>query len=304
MLTDAVTLEQPWRMFRSERGLGDAALGELEALFERTWSWEAHRTFYEAQIAVVPPSQQPAWLPELRARVAELTGLPLTERVGLTLQIMEPGQFAKVHSDRPLLGYETARVVVQLSRGWRPGQGGEFTVQGGVDGPADRVFEPRFGSAMGFELHPDSHHEVRVTRRERRTAVFHFHHAGNSTELASALGELFLGMDFGALPGELDASIEELEASAGEDDSFRACAVAWALWRWGCPLATIRRGLVEAGAEELPMGCTAVLLAAWAVRLAFEHADLRRWPELARWLAGRPAEGGALEAFRRRAFPV
>jgi hypothetical protein len=303
MLSDAVTTSSPWPMFRSEAALPRARLDELTALFEQDWTWEEHRTFYEAQIAVVPAELRPDWLQGLRERVASLTGLPLTSEVGLTLQIMEPGQFASVHSDRPLLGYEACRLVVQLSPGWRPGDGGEFTVQSTPEGPAERVFEPRFGSAVGFELHPDSHHEVRVTRRQRRTAVFHFHHAGNSAELAKALGELFEGMDFGALPEELDASIEEVEASVGEDGSFRACAVAWALWRWGCPVDTIRRGLEEAALEELPSACTAVLLAAWAARLAFEHADLRRWPGLAEDLADRPEERGRVQGFRDLAFP-
>ena len=51
------------------------------------------------------------FMTEILARMREITGLPLVERFMVTAQRMLPGQVIGIHSDRPLLGYEIARLV-------------------------------------------------------------------------------------------------------------------------------------------------------------------------------------------------
>lgn len=274
-------------------------------MFDAPQTWEQHRTFYEAAIAVVTDQLDAGWLQALRQQIQVLTDQPLSERVRVTLQEMVQGQFAEVHSDRPLLGFETLRLVVQLTPDWAPGDGGEYQIHAAQDGPCLASLEPLHGSAVLFALHPGSLHAVAPTRIRRRTAVFHFHHRGSSTALATAVHELFVGMAFGELPPGLDPLISHAEAHASEDDSFRACAVAWALTRWGCEPDTLHAGFT-AGLSETLAGHepTAVLLAHWAARLAFSHVDLDRWAVLEAVLAARPSLSGPAESWRALAFPT
>ena len=153
-------------------------------------------------------------------------------------------------------------------------------------------------------LHPGSLHAVAPTRVERRTVVFHFHHLGNSLALADAVRGLCGDMAFGALPGDLDDPIRHAEQQHPEDASYRACATAWVLWRWGCPPGLQARGLAAGLPETLDLSAPSpVLLAAWAARLHAEPVDLGLWGRLQAVLRERPPSEGPVADFRALAFP-
>ncbi len=305
MLKTAEHRALPWPHHRWEQALPPMHLEALSALFDAPQTWEQHRTFYEAAIAVVTDQLDQAWLEEVRQQVQALTPQPLSSRVRVTLQEMAPGQFARAHSDRPLSGFETHRLVVQLTAGWRPGDGGEFQLHARLEGPVLASLPPRHGTGVLFALQEDSLHAVAPTRIQRRTAVFHFHHVGNSAALTTALRRLFATLSFGDLPASLDSAILGAEQLAREEDSFRACAVAWVLDRWGCSPSTLHQGFRTALQGSPPDTAeTPVLLAAWATRLAYDAMDMARWDQLAAILHTRPVTTAKAEAFRSLAFPV
>ena len=295
----------PWPHHRWEQALPDVRLEALSSLFDTPQTWEHHRTFYEAAIAVVTDQLPGDWLEALRQQVQGLTPEPLSPRIRVTLQEMTPGQFAEVHSDRPLLGFETHRLIVQLTPDWRPGDGGEFLLYNHPGRPAVLQVPPLRGTGVLFPLHSFCLHAVAPTHVRRRTAVFHFHHAGNSEDLASALRALFAPLSFADLPESLDSAIARAEQEAPEEDSFRACAVAWVLDRWGCPSPMLQEGFATA-----LRGCppdhspTPVLLAAWATRLAYDAMDMSRWARLAEILRDRPETCPDAEVLRTLAFPA
>lgn len=215
MLADPTLHTTPFRYLTCSPALDEAFCQALARRFEDpSLEWTEHRTFYEASIADITASTQAP--PGLVERVAELTGMPLTPQVQITAQRMGPGQFAERHTDRPLLGYESVRLVLQLNRAHR---GGELVV-------GDRVHPPTWNSAFLFVLHPGSEHAIREVLSERRTVVFHFWHAANTPELKDAVEALFSGLSFAGL-GDFET------ADMTEEESHEAGCVAWCLQRWG-----------------------------------------------------------------------
>jgi hypothetical protein len=299
------TFQNPWPFFTCQDAFDAERCAVLEAMFDGPWTWEQHRTFYEAAIAVVSDQVESSWLDALGERIAQITGMPLAGNVGVTLQIMSPGQFAAVHTDRPLLGYETFRVVLQLNRDWEPGHGGVFQVYASPHSDPVAEHPPRFNTAIGFGLHNASHHAVTATTAQRRSVVFHFTHAGNTQELAAAVADLFRDMDFGQLPAQLNPLMAHADDLYSEQRTFRAAAAGWALWRWGCEPSLIQAGFEAALEDELSLAAdTSVLLACWVSRLQFEEADMALWARIQTELASRPAVLEPAQTLRRSAFPA
>jgi hypothetical protein len=207
------------------------------------------------------------------------------------------------------VGFESARLVVQLNRHWRPGDGGVLQVHD--DEVGSRVLAsqpPRFNSAFGFALHPGSYHSVTVTTKPRRTLVFNFWHLGNSPALAGAVQALFARMQFGELPGLLDQDRIQAEATLPEEQTYLALVVATALQRWGLPEAVILAGYRAALGAPVPAdpaAATVVALAQWAAWLQVEGFDLGQWQRLSLVLAESRQTPVAppLAAFGRIAFP-
>ena len=296
-------LTAPFCLFTLDEALPEDRLVALEALFDGAPAWVRHDDhFYECFIAEVTDDLDGAWLRVLARRMAEVTALDLTDAVQVTIQRMVPGDHAEPHTDRPLLGYEAARLVLQLDAGWSSGDGGLFRAF--ADDAPILERPPRRNQAVGFALTSRSLHEVTPTARERRSVVFNFWHAGNSAAVEAMVRGLFEGMDFGALPEAVWQVAEPAEASHPEETTRRAAAIAVALLAWGYSPDETAEGytlaLAPTGEEalepdrELPV---AVALAGWLHRLYTEDFDLDRWASLRqRLLAGAPHQHPRLRA--------
>ena len=276
---------EPFAFFTAEDALPASLLSTLEALYSADLTWQHHTdSFYRAFLCDVSERIDPAVADALVQRMRHITGLSLTARLQVTIQRLESGQFAGPHTDRPLLGYEVARLIVQLSPDWKPEHGGELHLHRDEQGKQTVLCRPpRLNSAFGFIMGTQSFHSVQPTTRTRRTVVFNFWHTGNTEAIAAWVGQQFDGMRFDLLPESLDALIVEAEHTLSEDDTFRAACIAHLLQRWGLDEDEIaegyRQGLNTAPGPDSP---PAIALAWWAQRLKFALFDARQWAMLER----------------------
>ena len=290
LLPDATLHRSPYRFVMSAHALGDEAAQAVARLFDEDVPWARHdASFYACFLAVVTDRIDPALLAGLPGRIGALLGVPLTDRVHVTVQRMEPGDHALVHTDRPLVGYEAARVVVQFNHGWRDEDGGLLEVHADADGGAVVAsLLPTFDAAFAFAQTPSSHHAVTPAKRQRRSAVFNFWHVGNTEALAEHVRATFEGLRFDMLPGALDDVMLDAEATLPEDVTHRAGLIALVLTRWGYDPATVTRAYVraldrtEAAGWPLVEGAAdeedaALALASWMTELHLDHFDLERW---------------------------
>ncbi|HYN76739.1 MAG TPA: 2OG-Fe(II) oxygenase family protein [Lamprocystis sp. (in: g-proteobacteria)] len=314
MLANPVHHRHPYPYFTAEPAFSTADCARLEGFFALDLPWLEHGgTFYAVRNCDLTTGLDPDLLVALAGRVRTLTGLPLTDQVAVTAQTMAPGQRIGVHSDRPLVGFETVRLVVQFNRHWQLDDGGVLQVHD--DEAGTRVCArqaPRYNSAFGFIMQPGSYHSVTATARPRRTLVFNFWHCGNSPALADAVQALFARMQFAELPTCLDADRRAAESALPEEQTYRALVVATALQRWGLPerviLAGYRAAIGQAAPPTIdPAAGVAIALAQWAAQLRVDDFDLAQWQRLSEALAP-PAPPTATDrspvaAFGQAAFP-
>ena len=100
----AVGADGAYPYFTAEAAFSPAVCARLEGLFDQDLPWRAHGgSFYEVRNCDVTDRLEPDLLAALAARTRTLTGLPLTQRVAITAQTMEPGQRIgeSSTSDRP-----------------------------------------------------------------------------------------------------------------------------------------------------------------------------------------------------------
>jgi len=278
--------------------LPERALPSVEARFHLSEAW--HRrdgSFYACHLRDITDGVDPQLRGRLASRMAEVLGQPLCDRVEVTAQIMAPGDQIGVHSDRPRVGFEIARLVVQLNRGWKPGEGGVLRLHRTSESPPCREIPPRHNQGFGFLLHEDSHHSVSRVVRERRSVVFNFWHAANTPELASAVASLFTEAHFSELPSALGPIASAAESRLSEDTTLRAGFAALALIRWRATEAQILDGYrFSAGLQEADPS-PLLRLADWVARLHLEAFDLDRWRQLQASCSDRPKwnrEAGAI----------
>jgi hypothetical protein len=269
----------PFSFFTSSQALSPVLLNPLLALFSENLEWEAHDTFYKAFLCEITDRLPTKACETLIQRMAELTDQPLTQNLRVTIQRMEPGQFAGPHTDRPLLGYEAVRLIVQLNADWEPGHGGELNLHPDDQGTVSALSRPPvLNSAFGFVMGPDSFHSVRPTSQTRRTAVFNFWHKGNTPKLCSWIKTQFKDMRFETLPDVLTPMAIQAEAEHPETDSFRAGAMAHLLQKWQFNNAWVCQAYTAGLApgfrpdEALPLA-----LARWLVRLEFDTFSVQEW---------------------------
>lgn len=292
MLSQPSHHNNPFPFFHVTSAFSVKQCAELERIFSQAGEWQ-HRdeVFYRCSLRDVTENIPAAFRAEVIDRMREITGLPLVDRLVVTAQWMLPGHIIGVHSDRPLLGYEIARLVVQLNKQWHPDHGGVLELFAQPESEAVFRLNPGYNEAFGFLLHADSHHGVTEVSQPRRTVVFNFWHAANTPELAAYVQALFDNLHFSELPAALDPIASSAESSLPEDTTFRAGTAAVALHRWGYDDATVVAGyLYSAGLsthdaidEETH---AAILLADWVARLYRDSFDLSRWEFLRSELEG------------------
>lgn len=293
----------PFPFFTAPAAFPDAVLDDLRGRFDGGLAWARHDSFYRCHMAHLH-DLDPSLLRELAARMRTLTGEPMTDEVSATAQRMDPTDHALPHTDRPLLGYETARLVVQLDPGWRPEHGGAFHALGSQDA-ADvaLVVPPLRGSAVGFVMGPSTWHEVTPTTRPRHTVVFHFTHAGNTPAVERAVRATLSDLRLGDLPPELDGPAAEAEATRPEEATRRAILTAALLHRWGAGPEDLVAAYPRA-VDDLDPVAPAERLARWVVRLHTEDFDGAAWRRHRDALATAPPLAcGPAEALRQVLFP-
>jgi hypothetical protein len=282
----------PFPFFSVDPAFSPEQCAVLEQLFLHDGVWQHQDgVFYKCSISDVTEAIPASFQTEVLVRMRGITALPLINRVQVTAQRMLPGQVIGVHSDRPLMGYEIVRLIVQLNSEWQAEHGGVLELFLSLDGKAVVSVSPKYNTALGFLLHPDSYHAVTAVTQPRHTVVFNFWHAANTPELAAHVQSLFANLDFSEFPAALNQIASAAESSLPEDVTFRAGTAAIALHRWGYDPATIvagyqySAGLVIADASD-PEIYAAVLLADWVAYLYRDSFDLARWHALQSKLDG------------------
>ena len=112
----------------------------------------------------------------MRELTSELFHRRLGTAVDMTAHRLTAGQRIRIHDDY-LEGGETHRLILQLNRGWTPGDGGHLLLFGGREPEYVRVvLAPMSKQALLFEISQRSHHAVsEVVRGERYSIVYSFH---------------------------------------------------------------------------------------------------------------------------------
>ncbi|MGZ8261967.1 MAG: 2OG-Fe(II) oxygenase [Methylotenera sp.] len=282
----------PFPFFFVKAAFSEEQCAALEQLFLQDHEWQHQDgVFYRCSLCDVTEAIPATFQAEILARMREITGLPLVDRMLVTVQRMLPGHVIGIHSDRPLLGYEIARLVVQLNKQWQAEHGGVLELFSSPQGEAVFSVNPEYNKAVGFLLHADSYHGVTEVSQPRQSVVFNFWHMANTPELAAHIEALFANLHFSEFPAALNPIASAAESSLSEDVTFRAGTAAIALHRWGYDAATIVTGYQHsAGLSACDTSdaetYAAVLLADWVAYLYRDTFDLMRWNHLRSALAG------------------
>lgn len=287
MLLQPDHYQQPFPFFLIKAAFSEEQCALLEQLFlQDNNAWQHHDgVFYRASLCDVTAAIPATFQAEILARMLEITGLPLVDRMLVTLQRMQLGHVIGIHSDRPLLGYEIARLVVQLNEQWQPEHGGVLQLFSSPQSEVIFSVNPKYNKAVGFLLHADSYHAVTEVSKPRQSVVFNFWHAANTPELAAHIEALFANLQFSEFPARLNAIASAAESSLPEEVTYRAGTAALALHRWGYDAATVVAGYQHsAGLSTCDNGdaetYAAVLLADWVAYLYRDTFDLIGWNEL------------------------
>lgn len=169
-----------------------------------------------------------------------LFSIELADVFSVTAHRLVPGQGIGLHTDRPLLGYESHRMVVHFGPEFRDQNGGHllfFNSENSDD--LAQAFRTVHNSAVGFELSPSSYHAVaELSGGVRYTLVYSFWRA-DSLEVVEHPAH----------------RIEEFESAQTDGQPTRIAPHAAA----GETLDQLVRTLVKAGAAKRPTPETAVL---------------------------------------------
>ncbi len=292
MLLQPIHNDYPFPFFLVNAAFSVEQCATLEQLFSQDKEWQ-HQDggFYRASLCDVSESIPATFQTEILARMRELTGLPLVNRVLVTAQRMLPGQVIGIHSDRPLLGYEIARLVVQLNKDWLPDHGGVLELFSSPEGEAVFSVDPEYNKAFGFLLHADSFHAVTEVTQPRQTVVFNFWHMANTPELEAHVLALFGKINFSEFPPALNPVASAAESNLPEEVTLLAGTAAIALQRWGYDTETVVAGYQHSAGLFICDSSdaetyAAVLLADWVAYLYRDSFDLLRWNNLQSALAG------------------
>ena len=292
MLLQPIQHNYPFPFFLVNAAFSEEQCVLLEQLFSLDNEWQHQNGgFYRASLCDVTEIIPATFQSEILDRMRAITGMPLVDRVLVTAQRMLPGQVIGLHSDRPLLGYEIARLVVQLNKNWQESHGGVLELYSSQKGAAVFSVNPEYNKGFGFLLHANSYHGVTEVTEPRQTVVFNFWHRANTPELATHIETLFANLSFSEFPAALNPIASAAESSLSEEVTYLAGTTAIALHRWGYDETTVvagyqhSAGLVSCDTNDAET-YAAVLLADWVAYLYRDSFDLLRWDSLQRKFAG------------------
>ncbi len=292
MLSQPKHHDNPFPFFYVDAAFSEQQCTALEGLFLLEGDWQ-HRdgAFYRCSLRDVTENIPATFQTEVLARMREITRLPLVNRMLVTAQRMLPGQVIGIHSDRPLLGYEIFRLVVQLNKQWQTEHGGVLQLYSSPESEVMFSVNPDYNKAFGFILNVDSYHGVTEVTQPRQTVVFNFWHAANTPELAAHVQALFDNVKFSQLPTALDPIASTAEISLPEEITLHAGTAAIALHRWGYDQSTIITGYLHSAGISIcdsndAETYAAVLVADWVAYLHRNSFNMARWDILHRQLKG------------------
>ena len=292
MLSQPKHHDNPFPFFYVDAAFSEQQCTALEGLFLLEGNWQ-HRdgAFYRCSLRDVTENIPATFQTEVLARMREITRLPLVNRMLVTAQRMLPGQVIGIHSDRPLLGYEIFRLVVQLNKQWQTEHGGVLQLYSSPESEVMFSVNPDYNKAFGFILNVDSYHGVTEVTQPRQTVVFNFWHAANTPELAAHVQALFDNVKFSQLPTALDPIASTAEISLPEEITLHAGTAAIALHRWGYDQSTIITGYLHSAGISIcdsndAETYAAVLVADWVAYLHRNSFNMARWEILRRQLKG------------------
>ncbi len=292
MLSQPKHHDNPFPFFYVDAAFSEQQCTALEGLFLLEGGWQ-HRdgAFYRCSLRDVTENIPATFQTEVLARMREITRLPLVNRMLVTAQRMLPGQVIGIHSDRPLLGYEIFRLVVQLNKQWQTEHGGVLQLYSSPESEVMFSVNPDYNKAFGFILNVDSYHGVTEVTQPRQTVVFNFWHAANTPELAAHVQALFDNVKFSQLPTALDPIASTAEISLPEEITLHAGTAAIALHRWGYDQSTIITGYLHSAGISIcdsndAETYAAVLVADWVAYLHRNSFNMARWDILHRQLKG------------------
>ena len=288
MLNDAILLTQPFSHVTGTTQIPQHQLQKWMELFDDAATWQCRtESFYSCALREVTPHIDEVWRAHLRDAVTRLLHIPLVPLCTVTAQKMSPGQRIGVHSDQPRLGFEIARVVLQLNKEWCAGDGGALEVYSEMEAAPALSHPPRWNTATAFILHPESFHSVSRTQKIRCSLVFNFWHPGNTPKLGRAVEKWLDGLHFGKWPESLDKEASDAEQHLDEARTYRAGVVAWLLQRWGYGEDVVLAGYrsdvgYPIGTDVSFEGRMAISWACWVAQLHRGAFCPYRWAELQR----------------------
>ena len=185
-LSSAHLETDPFLFSVAQEALCDGLEQATLSWFERAAPWSlTEESFYSQHEFDMRKVELPSDITELAADTT-LTALRdvisglfhrrLRSAADVIAHRLTAGQRIRIHDDY-LKGGETHRMVVQLNRGWTPGDGGHMLLFGGSQPEDVRVvLAPVSKQALIFEISRHSHHAVsEVTRGGRYSIVYSFH---------------------------------------------------------------------------------------------------------------------------------
>ena len=185
-LSSARLETDPFLFSVAQEALCDGVEQSTLSWFERVAPWSlTEESFYSQHEFDMRKVELPSDIAQLTADTT-LTALRdvisglfhrrLRTTVDVIAHRLTAGQRIRIHNDY-LKGGETHRLVVQLNRGWTPGDGGCMLLFGGSQPEDVRVvLVPVSKQVLLFEVSLHSHHAVsEVTCGERYSIVYSFH---------------------------------------------------------------------------------------------------------------------------------
>ena len=283
MLNNAIVHAHPFPHVTGTTQIPHHQLDAWMSLFSDEAAWQQRtESFYTCALREVTSDIDEVWTTQLRKSVTRLLQIPLLPHCSVTAQKMTSGQRIGIHSDQPRLGYEIARVVLQLNKGWAAGDGGVLEVYADTQNPPLLSHPPYWNSATAFILHPESFHSVSRTLKTRCSLVFNFWHPGNAPTLEHTVDEWLEGLHFGDLPASLDKEASDAEQYLEEGRTYRAGVVAWLLQRWGFGEDIVLAGYRVSVGQSIGPGLSyesriAITWASWVAELHRGAFCPRRW---------------------------
>jgi hypothetical protein len=286
MLDTIIHHHRPFPFFHCTDTFSNEVCEHLRTLFGSEEQWQdRNEGFYQCFLRDVSNEIPHSLKSSLVRKMSVATGLPLTDQVHITAQRMECGQSVGIHSDQPLLGYEIARLVVQLNKDWTSSKGGNLELLEAREGSAIQIIEPHHNHSFGFVLHPTSYHRVSKVYESRWSVVFNFWHPANTPDFASVVDQWTLSFNSSLLPKDLDEQIIQAEGYLSEEVTFTALLVAWLLQVWEYKDRTIINGYaVFVGTKDISSlsleDTAAIRLSIWVASVHQEHFSIEKWKAL------------------------